>query len=198
MAGEFVLVTKSRFEQMKNLEKKLQTQPEETTESMGDNPAKTTLEPSSFPKEPIEPPSNKPTGDKSDTPPSVKESKEPNIQEEIEQLVSKHPHLGTLFNIFSQHPETLKWNENGTIVIDGEKNIFGSDIIDLVEHTVTNKSQPIGKMAFYRAMAKLKVPSKLITHPKSKQVLVMMKKPPSKPIKRLGKSTPAKTGWITW
>ena len=212
MAAEYVLVTKSRFEEIKNMEKKMSSDVKESggqdikidNDNLND---KSTLEPPISKKPSIEPDQPPPSDEKSDLsqekkPDSSKNSdKSLRMQEDIDQLVTKYPHLGTLFNIFSQNPETIKWNSNGSIVIDGEKTIFGSDIIDLMQDTVTNKIRPLGKMAFFRAMAKLNVPSKLIAHAKNKEILAKLKKPPSIAGKRGKKKRPSassKIGWITW
>ncbi len=211
MAGEFVLVTKSRFEQMKNLEKKesdIETKKAndqmQNLENKVENESERQMETETKKVDELQKETVQSDKTESPTPPNDKKSPPPSpdvgkskVGEEMEQLVTRYPHLGSLFNILGQHPETLSWNENGSIIVDGEKTIYGSDIIDLVQDTINNKLNPIGKMAFYRAMAKLKVPTKLISHAKNKKILIMLKKPPSTQ-KQKNKSTSKRVGWITW
>ncbi len=211
MAAEFVLVTKSRFEQMKHMEKNMEEtkpkkeepesqkaeevrpdppSPAEELKNVNDNTHDSNLE---IKDKNVNDNTHNSTSEKKD------EKNTSQIQDEVEQLVTKYPHMGALFNMFSQNPETLKWNNNGSIVIDGDKTIYGSDIINLMKDTLNNKMHPVGKMAFYRAMAKLNVPSKLIVNAKNKQILAKLKKPPKLMRGDRKKTGPtSKTGWITW
>ena len=45
------------------------------------------------------------------TPNSVPGGKKAKLQDDNEQLVTRSPYLGTLFNRLSQHPETISLND---------------------------------------------------------------------------------------
>ena len=71
--------------------------------------------------------------------------------------------------------DVLTWNKKTGEIVFLQKLVRDSNVIELLQDTLTANLHPVGKMEFYRGLDMLKVKISSIKHPKNKCLLTVLK-----------------------
>ena len=88
---------------------------------------------------------------------------------------SKVKCMHPILSLMEQNADILAWNKKTGEIVFHDKNIIGSNVIELLKDMFTANLHPVGEMECYRGLDLLKVKLTCVKHPKNKALLTIMK-----------------------
>lgn len=90
-------------------------------------------------------------------------------------------YITQLIEACKNNQDILYWDLNSGEIFYMENRIEGSNISELLQDSLTDNLNPVAKMHFYGALAKLNIPVKCIKHQKNKELLKALLKTKKNP-----------------